>query len=167
MAAGQLKPEEAALIKDFRASGLAQYLVRDPVTGKVKPDYARMQADIEGPSNKNESGGSTVNNPRDLSAVTGNDTLHYDSTTTLSNGVKVPPGDYNLTEVTETRNAGFDVLSQRQKKAQVQVKYLVSADGTKIEVGKTTTSQDKGGSWWDNALNPLSNTFWNQPTIKK
>jgi hypothetical protein len=48
VASGQMKPEDAALLKDFNSGGMTQFLVRDPATGKVKFDATAYLASVSG-----------------------------------------------------------------------------------------------------------------------
>lgn len=50
VASGQMKPEDAALLKDFNSGGMTQFLVRDPATGKVKFDANAYLASVSGDS---------------------------------------------------------------------------------------------------------------------
>lgn len=50
VASGQMKPEDAALLKDFNSGGWTQFLVRDPATGKVKFDANAYLASVSGDS---------------------------------------------------------------------------------------------------------------------
>lgn len=60
VASGQMKPEDAALLKDFNSGGMTQFLVRDPATGKVKFDVNAYLASVNGetsnPSDVDSSG---------------------------------------------------------------------------------------------------------------
>ncbi|RPH88490.1 MAG: hypothetical protein EHM66_00340 [Deltaproteobacteria bacterium] len=58
VSSGQMRQEDAALLKDFNTGGLTQYLTRDPATGKVTFDYAKLEADTG-----SSSGTSTVKVP--------------------------------------------------------------------------------------------------------
>jgi hypothetical protein len=48
VASGQMKPEDAALLKDFNSGGWTQFLVRDPATGKPKFDANAYLASLSG-----------------------------------------------------------------------------------------------------------------------
>lgn len=52
VASGQMKPEDAALLKDFNSGGMTQFLVRDPATGKVTFDANAYLASVSGDSTK-------------------------------------------------------------------------------------------------------------------